>query len=67
MPDLRALELLVVVARTGSLSAAAAELGITQQAASSRIRMAEALVGAGPARDLVQWAVTQAHPARARP
>jgi molybdate transport repressor ModE-like protein len=46
VPDLRALELLVVVARTGSLSAAAAELGITQQAASSRIRTAETLVGA---------------------
>jgi molybdate transport repressor ModE-like protein len=46
VPELRALELLVVVARTGSLSAAANELGITQQAASSRIRTAEALVGA---------------------
>lgn len=46
VPDLRALELLVVVARTGSLSAAAAELGITQQAASSRVRTTEALVGA---------------------
>jgi molybdate transport repressor ModE-like protein len=46
VPDLRALELLVVVARTGSLSTAAAELGITQQAASSRIRTAETLVGA---------------------
>jgi molybdate transport repressor ModE-like protein len=45
VPELRALELLVVVARTGSLSAAAGELGITQQAASSRIRTAEALVG----------------------
>lgn len=45
MPELRALELLVVVARTGSLSAAAAELGITQQAASSRVRTMEALVG----------------------
>ena len=45
MPELRALELLVVVARTGSLSAAAAELDITQQAASSRIRTAETLVG----------------------
>lgn len=45
MPELRALELLVVVARTGSLSAAAAELGITQQAASSRLRTTEALVG----------------------
>lgn len=46
VPELRALELLVVVARTGSLSAAALELGITQQAASSRIRTAETLVGA---------------------
>lgn len=45
VPDLRALELLVVVARTGSLGAAAAELGITQQAASSRVRTMEALVG----------------------
>lgn len=46
VPELRALELLVVVARTGSLSAAAAELGISQQAASSRMRTAETLVGA---------------------
>ncbi|MCW2737973.1 LysR family transcriptional regulator [Nocardioides sp.] len=46
VPELRTLELLVVVARTGSLSAAAAELGISQQAASSRIRTAETLVGA---------------------
>ncbi|PVG83275.1 LysR family transcriptional regulator [Nocardioides gansuensis] len=46
VPELRALELLVVVARTGSLSSAAAELGITQQAASSRMRTMEALVGA---------------------
>lgn len=46
VPELRALELLVVVARTGSLSAAAAELGITQQAASSRLRTMEKLVGA---------------------
>lgn len=45
VPDLRALELLVVVARTGSLGAAATELGITQQAASSRVRTMEALVG----------------------
>jgi molybdate transport repressor ModE-like protein len=35
-----------VVARTGSLSSAAAELGITQQAASSRLRTMESLVGA---------------------
>lgn len=46
MPELRALELVVVVARTGSLSAAAAELGVTQQAASSRMRTMESLVGA---------------------
>lgn len=46
VPELRSLELLVVVARTGSLSAAATELGITQQAASSRLRTTEALVGA---------------------
>lgn len=45
MPELRALELLNVVSRTGSLSAAAAEVGITQQAASSRVRTMESLVG----------------------
>lgn len=45
VPELRALELLVAVARTGSLGSAAAELGITQQAASSRLRTMEALVG----------------------
>lgn len=46
VPELRALELLVAVARTGSLTAAAVDLGITQQAASSRVRTMEALVGA---------------------
>ncbi|WP_459986325.1 LysR family transcriptional regulator [Nocardioides sp. AN3] len=46
VPELRSLELLVLVARTQSLSSAAAELGITQQAASSRMRTMEALVGA---------------------
>jgi molybdate transport repressor ModE-like protein len=46
VPELRALELLVEVARTGSLSAAADLLGITQQAASSRIRTMESLIGA---------------------
>lgn len=46
VPDLRALELLLVVARTRSLGAAAAELGISQQAASSRVRTMESLVGA---------------------
>jgi molybdate transport repressor ModE-like protein len=46
VPELRALELLAAVARSGSLSTAAHELGISQQAASSRIRTMEALVGA---------------------
>jgi molybdate transport repressor ModE-like protein len=46
VPELRALELLVAVARTGSLSSAADELGISQQAASSRVRTMEALIGA---------------------
>lgn len=46
MPELRALELLAIIARTGSLSAAAGELGISQQAASSRLRTMESLVGA---------------------
>jgi len=46
VPELRALELLVVVARTGSLSSAAAELGISQQAASSRMRTMDGLIGA---------------------
>ena len=45
MPELRALELLVLVARTGSLSAAAAALGVSQQAASSRVRTMESLIG----------------------
>ncbi|TIC88833.1 LysR family transcriptional regulator [Nocardioides sp. GY 10113] len=45
VPELRALELLSAVARLGSLGAAAAELGISQQAASSRLRTVEALVG----------------------
>ncbi len=45
VPELRALELLSAVARTGSLGSAAAELGISQQAASSRLRTMEGLVG----------------------
>ncbi|WP_206062784.1 LysR family transcriptional regulator [Nocardioides piscis] len=45
VPELRALELLVEVDRLGSLSAGAESLGITQQAASSRVRTMEALVG----------------------
>ncbi|MBE7323556.1 LysR family transcriptional regulator [Nocardioides sp. Y6] len=45
VPDLRALELLLTVARTRSMGAAAIQLGITQQAASSRIQTMESLVG----------------------
>ncbi|WP_185921861.1 LysR family transcriptional regulator [Streptomyces sp. WAC06614] len=45
VPDLGALELLLAVARLGSLGAAARELGITQPAASSRIRAMETLLG----------------------
>ena len=45
MPDLDALHLLRSVGRLGSLGAAAAEHGISQPAASSRIRYMERLVG----------------------
>lgn len=45
VPDLRALELLLAVARTGSLGGAGRELGLTQQAVSSRVRTMEKLVG----------------------
>ncbi|WP_416969201.1 LysR family transcriptional regulator [Streptomyces sp. 4F14] len=45
VPDLGALELLLAVARVGSLGAAARELGITQPAASSRIRSMERQLG----------------------
>ncbi|MFC8268775.1 LysR family transcriptional regulator [Streptomyces cinereoruber] len=45
VPDLGALELLLAVARHGSLGAAAREVGITQPAASSRIRSMERQLG----------------------
>lgn len=45
LPDLRSLELLLAVARTGSLGAAGRELGLTQQAVSARVRTVEQLVG----------------------
>jgi DNA-binding transcriptional LysR family regulator len=45
MPDLAALETLVTVARTGSLNAAARELGRTQQAVSARMSALEAQTG----------------------
>lgn len=45
VPDLDALQLLLVVARTGSLNTASAEVGISQQAASARISAIEAQTG----------------------
>jgi molybdate transport repressor ModE-like protein len=45
MPELRALEVLLAVARAGSFNAAAAEVGISQQAISARIRSLEAQTG----------------------
>src|SRR4051794_26718181 len=45
VPELGALELLLAVARLGSLGQAARELGITQPAASSRIRSMERQLG----------------------
>ncbi|KPI03461.1 transcriptional regulator, LysR family [Actinobacteria bacterium OV450] len=45
VPDLGALELLLAVARVGSLSGAAKRVGITQPAASSRIRAMETRLG----------------------
>jgi molybdate transport repressor ModE-like protein len=45
VPDLGALELLLAVARLGSLGAAAREVGITQPAASSHIRSMERQLG----------------------
>ncbi|MGW8063400.1 LysR family transcriptional regulator [Streptomyces ziwulingensis] len=45
VPDLGAMELLLAVARLGSLGGAARELGVTQPAASSRIRSMERQLG----------------------
>ena len=45
VPDLASLDLLLSVARTGSLGGAAREHGVTQQAASLRIRRLETLLG----------------------
>lgn len=46
VPDLTALTLLVALARSGSLATAAAESGLSTQAATARIRAVEQLVGA---------------------
>lgn len=45
MPDLGALEVLSAIARTGSLSAAGRELGLTQQAISARLKSIESQAG----------------------
>jgi DNA-binding transcriptional LysR family regulator len=45
VPDLAALEVLLAVARAGSLNQASRQLGITQQGVSARIRSAEAQAG----------------------
>ncbi|MCF7547496.1 LysR family transcriptional regulator [Pseudonocardia sp. WMMC193] len=45
VPELGALELVLTVARTGSLGAAGRELGLSQQAVSARIRTVERQVG----------------------
>ncbi len=45
MPELGALEVLVAVARTGSLNTAARELGVSQQAVSARIASLESITG----------------------
>jgi molybdate transport repressor ModE-like protein len=45
VPDLAALEMLLSVARTGSLGRAAQEAGVSQQAVSARIRAMEAQTG----------------------
>lgn len=45
MPDLSAFEMLVAIARTGSLGAAGRELGLTQQAVSARLTEMEAQTG----------------------
>jgi DNA-binding transcriptional LysR family regulator len=45
VPDLAALEVLLGVARSGSLNSAARQIGVSQQAVSARIRAMEAQTG----------------------
>ena len=45
IPDLASLEVLLAIARTGSLNAASRQVGVTQQAVSARIKSAEAHTG----------------------
>ncbi|MFE0641687.1 LysR family transcriptional regulator [Streptomyces sp. NPDC058877] len=47
IPDLTSLELLLAVAERGSLGKAATQLGITQSAASARVRAMEQQIGVG--------------------
>src|ERR1700712_6116064 len=45
MPELGAFEVLLAVSQTGSLNAAAREVGVTQQAVSARVASLEARTG----------------------
>ncbi|MDU7286266.1 LysR family transcriptional regulator [Corynebacterium kroppenstedtii] len=45
IPDLRTLEILIAIADTGSLGAAARQMGMTQQGVSERVRSAESILG----------------------
>ena len=45
VPELGAIEVLLAVAHAGSLNAAAAEVGVSQQAVSARMRSLEAQTG----------------------
>ena len=45
VPDLSAIEVLLAVAHAGSFNAAAAEVGVSQQAISARVRSIEAQTG----------------------
>ena len=45
VPELSAIEVLLAVAHAGSFNAAAAEVGVSQQAISARIRSIEAQTG----------------------
>ena len=45
MPDLAEFEVLLAIAKTGSLGAAARDIGLTQQAVSARLASIEAQTG----------------------
>ena len=46
-PDLAEFEVLLAIAKTGSLGAAARDIGLTQQAVSARLASIEAQTGCG--------------------